>query len=112
MHELSLTRNVVGLVAERAAGRKITQVRMRVGKLSGVEVEAVRFCFDVCAQGTTAEGARLEIEEIAGRGECERCGKSAPLDVLFGACACEPGARLRVVAGEELLLVDIQMEEK
>jgi len=66
MHELSITRNVVDLVAERAAGRRVNQVRLRIGKLAGVEIEAITFCFDVCAEGTEVAGARLVIDEVAG----------------------------------------------
>lgn len=113
MHELSLTRNVVALVTERARQRRVTQVRLRIGKLAGVEIEAVKFCFDVCVDGTTASGARLVIEEVPGRGECATCGASVPLADLVGTCpTCEPRAPLRVVAGEELLVVDIELEEE
>lgn len=110
MHELSITRNVVGLCTERAGARRISEVRLRIGKLAGVEPEAVRFCFDACAMGTRAEGARLVIEEIEGRGECERCGRVVALDMPFGTCPCSD-APLRIVAGEELLVVDMQLEE-
>ena len=69
MHELSLTRNVVSMVAERAGGRGVLGVKLRIGRLAGVSVEAVRFCFDVCAQGTSVAGARLVVEEPEGEGE-------------------------------------------
>ena len=39
MHELSIARSVVAIVAEKAAGRKVKGVRLSVGKLSGVEVD-------------------------------------------------------------------------
>lgn len=111
MHELSITRNVVTLVAERAKGRRVTQVRLRIGRLAGIQVDAVKFCFDVCAQGTELEGARLVIEDVPGRGECTVCGASAPMDDFVALCACEAGAPLKVVAGEEMQLVDIELED-
>ncbi|WP_437875287.1 hydrogenase maturation nickel metallochaperone HypA [Sorangium sp. So ce513] len=111
MHELSLTRNVVGLAAERARGRRVTQVRLRIGRLAGVEVEAVRFCFDVCARGTEVAGARLVVDEVPGRGECASCGEGVALEHLVAVCPCERRAPLRIVAGEELLLVDIELED-
>lgn len=110
MHELSLTRNVVSMVAERAGGRAVTCVKLRIGRLAGVSVEAVRFCFDVCAQGTSVERARLVIEEPEGKGECPACGRVVGMDSLVGSCSCEEKALLRVVAGEELLVESIEME--
>jgi hydrogenase nickel incorporation protein HypA/HybF len=112
MHELSLTRNVVGLVAERARGRSVTQVRLRIGKLAGVEIEAVKFCFDVCAKGTEVAGARLVIDEVPGRAECLACAKTVELEHLIAVCPCPERAPLKIVSGEELLVVDIELEDK
>ncbi len=110
MHELSLTRNVVSIVAERAAGRPVTAVTLRIGRLAGVSVGAVRFCFDVCIQGTSVAGAALVIEEPEGKGECPACGRVVEMDSLLECCSCEKGALLRVVGGEELLVASIEME--
>jgi len=66
MHELSLTRNVVAIVAEAAAGRRVTKVTLEVGARAGVMAHAIAFCFDVVARGTPVEGAVLEILETPG----------------------------------------------
>ena len=112
MHELSITRSVVSLCAERARGRRVHQVRLRIGRLAGIEVEAVKFCFDVCAQGTELEGARLVIEDVAGRGECGVCGASLPMTDFVEMCGCGASAPLKVVAGEEMQIVDIELEDE
>ena len=67
MHELSITRNVVAIVSERAEGQRVTRVRLEIGRLSAVVPDSIRFCFDICAQGTPLEGAELEIIESAGQ---------------------------------------------
>ena len=59
MHELGMTRNLVAIVSERAAGQKVLRVTLEVGRLSGMLPEAIRFCFDVCSQGTPLEDAAL-----------------------------------------------------
>ena len=61
-----LTRSVVEVVSERAEGSRVTRVRLQIGKRSAVMPDAIRFCFDLCAEGTAAQGAQLEIEETAG----------------------------------------------
>jgi hydrogenase nickel incorporation protein HypA/HybF len=51
----------------RAGGaERITKVLLKVGSLSGVEPDALRFAFDVVVRGTIAEGADLQIEHQAG----------------------------------------------
>jgi hydrogenase nickel incorporation protein HypA/HybF len=66
VHELSITRNVVAIVSEQAQGQRVTRVRLEIGRLSAVVPDSIRFCFEICAQGTTLEGAELEIVESAG----------------------------------------------
>ena len=108
MHELSVTRNIVAIVDEKAAGRKVKRVKLCIGRLSGVEVQAVRFCFDVVAKGMALEGAVLEIEEPAGRGACRDCGQEVALERLVAVCPCEKRARMDIVGGEELLVREME----
>lgn len=63
MHELGITRSVVGICVEQAKGAKVTRVRLEIGKQAGILAESVRFCFDICAKDTVVEGALLEIIE-------------------------------------------------
>lgn len=104
MHELSITRNIVATCVEHAKGRPVKAVQLKIGRLSGIEVQALRFCFDLCTEGTVLSGAELKIEEIEGRGECQACGERVALERLVAVCPCEKRARLSLVAGDELLI--------
>lgn len=66
MHELGITRNVVAICAEHAGAAQVMRVTLEIGKLAAVMPDAIRFCFDICAQGTVVEGATLDIIETAG----------------------------------------------
>ncbi|NJO31803.1 MAG: hydrogenase maturation nickel metallochaperone HypA [Rhodospirillales bacterium] len=66
MHELGLTRNIVAIVSERAGSGRVKRVRVAIGPRACVERRALSFCFDVVAQGTPLEGARLEFIEAEG----------------------------------------------
>ncbi|MBA3731738.1 MAG: hydrogenase maturation nickel metallochaperone HypA, partial [Gammaproteobacteria bacterium] len=52
MHELGITQSIVEMVAGRAADARIQRVTVEIGKLSAILPDAIRFCFDICAQGT------------------------------------------------------------
>jgi hydrogenase nickel incorporation protein HypA/HybF len=109
MHELGITRNIVAIVAEHAAGRKVTRVALDVGRLSGVMSDAIRFSFDVVAQGTSIEGARLDIRDIDGRGRCRQCHAEFSTPALFTPCGC--GSRdVERIAGEELKVREFEFE--
>ena len=88
MHELALTQDMVALVCERAEGARVRRVVVEIGRLSLVAPDAVRFCFGLCAEGTAAEGAALEILEPAGRGRCRACGMDVELESPLDACPC------------------------
>ncbi len=108
MHELSITQSIVDLVAERTAGRTVLAVRVQVGRLSGVVPDALSFCFELAAAGTTVEGARLEIEETEGRLSCADCGAESPAADLVLLCPCG-SADVTVVAGQELTVRAVEL---
>ncbi len=110
MHELSLCRSIVSIVAARAAGRKVVRVGLAVGALSCVSVEALRFCFGVCAEGTRVEGATLTVETVPGRARCLGCEEELAIAEPIGRCPCEKRARLEIIAGEELLVREMEVE--
>lgn len=101
MHELGIARSIVAVVADHAKGRRVKRVRLDVGRLSGVMAEAIRFSFDVVSAGTCVEGARLDIDEIGGRGRCRSCGSEFDTPALYTPCPC--GSRhVERLSGEEL----------
>ena len=104
MHELSITRNIVAIVSERARGRRVERVVLQVGRLSGIEVEAIRFCYPICAEGTELAEAKLEVEEIDGQATCQGCQAHLRVSAPVGQCPCPRRAPIRIDAGEELLV--------
>ncbi|HEX2116328.1 MAG TPA: hydrogenase maturation nickel metallochaperone HypA [Alphaproteobacteria bacterium] len=110
MHELGISRNIVAVVSEAAEGRRVRRVVLEIGKLSGVVPDAISFCFDAVVQGTSLEGASLDIREIEGRARCVACGAEFPVLTLIAACACG-SRRLIHVAGEELNIKSMELDE-
>jgi hydrogenase nickel incorporation protein HypA/HybF len=110
MHEMSITRSVVAIVSERAVGQKITRIRLEIGALSAVMPDAIRFCFGVCSADTPAAGAELQIVEIPGLGCCNECGAEVPLETLVGRCPRCGTSSLRLIAGQELNIKEIEVQ--
>jgi hydrogenase nickel incorporation protein HypA/HybF len=108
MHELGITQEIVALVCERVRGAKVTRVVVEIGKLSAVLPDAVRFCFDLCAEGTELEGAALEILEPPGRARCRACGGEVVLDRPLGQCICG-SSDLEWLTGEELRVREVEI---
>lgn len=108
MHELAIAENIVDAICERADGRRVRRVIVRIGALTAVVPEAMRFCFDLACEGTVAEGARLEIEERPGAARCRSCGAEVELADPILLCPCG-SADLAVTAGRELQIVSMEV---
>jgi hydrogenase nickel incorporation protein HypA/HybF len=110
VHEIGIAQEVVALAEERAGGRRVTRVVLQVGKLSGVLPDAVRFCFEVCAEGTVVAGAVLEILETPGLARCRACGAEVPLHRPYGQCGCG-NSDLDWVTGDELRVKELEVAD-
>ncbi len=108
MHELSITQSIVDACAERAEGARVNRVRVEIGRLTCVQPDALRFCYDVCTEGTSLAGSELEIIEIRGRARCRACGEELELDDLLTPCGC--GSHdLELIAGEDLRIKEMEV---
>ncbi|HVF60514.1 MAG TPA: hydrogenase maturation nickel metallochaperone HypA [Thermoanaerobaculia bacterium] len=108
MHELAITQQIVELVAERAVGVRVKRVVVEIGCLTAVLPDAVRSCFDLCAEGTPVAGAELQVVETPGLARCRTCGESVALQRPFGWCGCG-GSDLEWLRGHELKITQIEV---
>ncbi len=108
MHELAITQSVVDAVLDKTGDRRVTTVRLKVGRLAGVVPESMRFCFDLVTAGTTLQGAALEIDEPPGRAHCRSCGEDFGMQDLLPLCPCG-SADVDIVAGRELLVTSVEV---
>lgn len=77
MHELALAQSLVKIVCEAAQANnfcKVTTVAVVSGELVGVVPDALEFGFEVLSQDTLAQGAKLEIRQLAATIKCSSCG--------------------------------------
>lgn len=113
MHEMSLCESIVQTLEEQARVQDYQQVqvvRLEIGALAGVEVEAMRFGFEVVTRGTLAEGAELDIIEVDGQAWCLPCGKSVSVKQRFDACPDCGSYQLQITSGEELRIKELEVQ--
>ena len=108
VHELAIAESIADAVCNAAAGRRVHCVTIRVGALTAVVPDAMRFCFDLAVEGTVADGARLEIVSLPGSAACRACGATVTLDSPILLCPCG-SADLAVTAGRELQIVSMEV---
>lgn len=111
MHEMSITQGIVDLCMQHAGGRRILSLEVDIGELSSVVPEAIEFCFEACSKDTLLEGARLAITRIPGKGLCRECGAETALAELFAACSFCGSCQVKIIAGEEMRVREIEVED-
>jgi len=114
MHEMSLAGGVLDLVEKSAVSegfRRVTRLRLEVGKLSGVEVESLRFALGAIAPGTCIEGAQVEIDEPPAQAWCMNCSNLTSIKERGDACGHCGGFQLQATGGSELRVVELMVED-
>jgi hydrogenase nickel incorporation protein HypA/HybF len=115
MHELSIALSIIDESSREAARRgssRVTAVYLKLGPLSGVVEDALRFSFQLACEQTPLEGSRLEIEAVPVVVFCPSCRTNRELDSIQQFCCPDCGAPTGdVVAGRELELFAIEIED-
>lgn len=112
MHELSLCESIVEMLQDKATAESFRQVKriyIEIGKLSCVEVHALRFAFDTVARQTVVEGAELEIDEISGRAWCATCSREVEVEQRHDACPNCQAYPLELRSGDEMRIKYVEV---
>ena len=113
MHELGIAQSVLEAVQAEAAKRHSNPVKvgLRIGELSAIDPDALRFSFEALTCGTELQGLELEIEFCPRRHRCLDCGAEFEVkDFIFDCPRCGAN-RNECVGGEELQLAYVELEE-
>lgn len=112
MHELSLSKAIVGTAVKHARGRRVTAVNMQVGRMRQVVPVSLEFYFDVVAKGTACEGAVLNQTVLPARLHCRACNLEWTLELPDFRCPTCGVTEVDVVSGTELQVESIEVEEE
>jgi hydrogenase nickel incorporation protein HypA/HybF len=115
MHEMGIALQIIEIATESIPPDlktvRVARVNLKVGKLSAVVPESLRFCFEVASRETALEGAELRIEEIPVVARCRDCQAEWTISEPAFACeTCESG-NLEILSGRELDIESIEIAE-
>lgn len=114
MHEVGIAASVLDAVRSEIAQREgvhATAVGLRIGALAGVDPESLRFGFDALVRDSELHALRLEVEFVARVQECLDCSLRFTADRYTLQCPECGSLRGSCVAGDELDIAYIEVEE-
>ncbi len=105
---------VVDTAVRHAAGRRVTVVSVRLGRLRQVVPDSLEFSFGIVARDTVCEGARLEQELVPARAALRRRASTSGRSTLpaFRCPTCATARTSTSLSGEELEVESIEVDEE
>jgi hydrogenase nickel incorporation protein HypA/HybF len=113
MHELSIAVSIVDCAleeAERLGSVQVEAIHLRLGRLGGVDKEALLFSYAIASQDTVLARARLVIEDVEVVILCPKCGEERRVRSFPQMACSECGtAAVDVVHGDELEVTGMEI---
>jgi hydrogenase nickel incorporation protein HypA/HybF len=131
MHEMSLAEGVIGVVQDAARAYEealsrgdsdspsaaaqharpclVRTVRLEIGALAAVELDALRFAFEVVKRGSVAEDAELEIVHVPGSAWCMQCSRSVAIAERTEPCPECGSWQLQVTGGSQMRVKELEL---
>ena len=113
MHELAITEGIIRAAipeAEKHGAKRILEIRLKIGVLSGVLPECIQYYFDIASRGTIAENARLVVEKIPVSIACPDCGYAGAADRKRIRCPRCGGTGFKLTGGKEYFVDSLEAE--
>lgn len=113
MHELAMVRSIYEVIENKIKEfdvKKVVQVKLVVGELTGVEDTTMQACFEMYVQSTPVEGAKLIIERVPVKVQCRICGNEYETKIPFSECPDCGNKSFKIISGKELYIDSLEVE--
>jgi hydrogenase nickel incorporation protein HypA/HybF len=112
MHEISIAISIVDCVTEELQSRgglAIKAVHLSLGLLTGVDQQALQFCYSAACEGTRLEGSELVINTVTVLVYCPVCAaERSPASMQQLACP-QCTSPTKIVRGYELEVAALEV---
>lgn len=113
MHEYSIVQSLLDSCEEHAKNNNstnVTKIVVKIGVLSGVEPDLLQTAFDTFKEKTVCDNAEFIINHQKVVVHCNSCGEDSTLDKYEFTCPKCESTQLKVIDGEEMFLMSLEME--
>lgn len=114
MHELSIVESLIELCEENALNsnaKNIQEIYVKIGRLSGIEVDLFRRCFETFRENSElCKNAKLFIEISPLEILCLKCDELSILEENVFKCPKCQSVEYKITQGQDLHLMRLVME--
>ncbi len=113
MHEFAITQSILAIALEQAeknSARKIRNINISIGELSGIVDNCVEFYFPFLSKDTIANGATLTFEKKPTILRCRDCENTFSPDDIKWACPECRSQSVEILSGRECYINTIEVD--
>lgn len=114
MHEVGIAQSILDAgrtEARRLAGSRLKRIGVRVGVLSGVDLQALEFALMALRAGTDLEELEIDLQSCPRRNRCAQCGFEFETEMYSRPCPDCTSEQIQLIGGEELELAFVEVDE-
>jgi hydrogenase nickel incorporation protein HypA/HybF len=113
MHEMSICEGILLTLEEQSKVQNFNRVKtvwLDIGAFAGVDIQALRFGWEVVTRNTLAHDSQLMINDIPGQAWCLGCSSTVNINNRYDDCPVCGNPRLQVTGGEELKIKELEVD--
>lgn len=114
MHELGIAESVLEAVRaemKKRPGASASKIGLRIGEMTAVDQDALRFAFEVLVRDTEFQALQLEVEVCLLSYQCRDCGNKFAVRNYGHQCSQCGSMNGQCIGGDELDLAYLEIEE-
>lgn len=104
MHESGIVEEIIAAVKDemvRKGCSEIKEVKVRLGALTGLDPEALKFGFETATADSSLSGTKLVVDRISAKGRCRKCKVEFAIDDLIYLCPRCNSHDVEILQGKE-----------
>jgi len=115
MHEMGIAEQIIEVavssIPDDLKKMPVERINLKLGQMSSVVPDSLRFCFEILSKETPLAGAKLNIEEIPVVVRCRKCNIEWAINKPVFVCKkCKSGS-IEIISGKELDLISIEVAD-
>lgn len=116
MHEMGIALQILEIskasIPPDIVDPKVERINLKIGKLSAVVADSLRFCFEAASQDTIFSGVELNIEAVPVVIKCNDCQSETEIDEPLFACGQCGSSSIEMLSGRELDISSIELAQE